>query len=701
MDNNNSLKWRFDISTFRLIGRDLITDRITALFELIKNCYDANASLVTVTFSGFDENHVPSSIIIEDDGFGMSIEDIRDKWMVIGTPHKRKQKITPAPYYRRCVGEKGIGRFAVDKLGDKVTISSQKENSETKIEVIIDWTEYFQGESTDGIILFTDVENSYTFLPSEFKGAHGTTLKIENIREPWLKNDIERFIKEASSLVSPFTPMDYSMKIRVIASYYELDQYANKAIEDTDIATASFKLSFDKIKNIQQYVEFNEETKKFDIKETAIKSFGGIIMSIFYFDDSARKKYKREFHQSIVEGIKIYRDGIITTPFADTQDDNDKKRDILGIDKRLWKDVFNRVSSREIMGVVDITKDGNPEIIDATNRQDFVDNTAYRELKDFIIQQLDAIEKYKIFKRKQKKEEDISALKSAPDDVAAIISFVKNISKDNPALEKSLKPLIEQAKKIGKTVKEALLEKENAEKEFERKENIYMSIMSLQEYAIHITHAVRTTLNKLRDKVNFFELFYPDPTEEELFILYSKEMSKDFQTLNRIIDYMLSYSQSSLVSETVNITDIILEVINGYDQPLKTKGIITDLNLEKNIVLNNTNKVFFKDIFQNLIDNSIKALTYSKQKVIKISLYSTQEALTINFSDTGSGIPKDRRKWVFGLYNTTTEEQGGAGIGLYIVKTRTESLKGDVFVNDSEFGDKGTTITINLPFNKH
>ncbi|WP_289458233.1 hypothetical protein, partial [Klebsiella pneumoniae] len=77
------------------------------------------------------------------------------------------------------------------------------------------------------------------------------------------------------------------------------------------------------------------------------------------------------------------------------ESEDDKKRDVLGIDKRLWKNIFDRVSTREIIGFVEITKAGNPKIIDATNRQDFVDNKEYRELKDFIITQLDSIENYK------------------------------------------------------------------------------------------------------------------------------------------------------------------------------------------------------------------------------------------------------------------------------------------------------------------
>lgn len=54
--------------------------------------------------------------------------------------------------------------------------------------------------------------------------------------------------------------------------------------------------------------------------------------------------------------LKIYRDGIITTPFAEEQQNPDAKRDVLGIDKRLWQDIFSRISSREFLGVIEITK---------------------------------------------------------------------------------------------------------------------------------------------------------------------------------------------------------------------------------------------------------------------------------------------------------------------------------------------------------
>ena len=103
---------------------------------------------------------------------------------------------------------------------------------------------------------------------------------------------------------------------------------------------------------------------------------------------------------------------------------------------------------------------------------------------------------------------------------------------------------------------------------------------------------------------------------------------------------------------------------------------------------------------QNLLDNSIKAVKDSSQKIIRCTVVIEKEKLVIMLSDTGCGIPEEKRIWVFGIYNTTTQDQGGAGIGLYIVKTRVESLQGNVSIIDSEFGNTGITVRIELPFKK-
>ena len=712
---DKKLKWRFDISTFRLIGRELITDRITALFELVKNCYDANATRVDVVFENVSYDNAVvddttkevrvnpgSKVVIEDNGYGMSFEDIRDKWMVIGTASKRTSPFSPRPFGRRCVGEKGIGRFAVDKLGDKVNIVTKKEEDDRWLNVEIDWNSYFNEVSPDErehIRLFTDIENKYDYLDrNEGSGVSGTKLIVSSVREFWSKDDISRFYKEANKIVSPYTLLNPPFKIYITAREYG---WVEKPVEPDKIDFATEEAEITYRDGIQETLYFDKDKGCIAKKDGPLRIFGGISLKIFYFDENARRNYYRKYKDvnNRIDGIKIYRDGIIATPFAEAEANPDRKRDILGIDKRLWQDIFNRISTREIIGILDITKDGNPKIIDATNRQDFIDNREYRELKEFILEQLRAFEELKIYKRELKRASVSDELKTAKENVDTFAHSVNRVIETNPDLKKDLQPLVEQATKAGTSVKKAIEEQKKAEKEYIRKENMYLSIMSLQEYAIHIAHAVRTSLGKIQRKAEFFDKYYPDPEEEEYFKLYAKEIYQEMLVLNQVIDFMLSYSKSGLNFEDLNLNELVSGLFKSYETSLKAENIRSVVEIPDNLRIN-TNRQFFMDILQNMISNSVKALKGVPDKTIKCSGYISENDLILSMSDNGIGIPLEKREWVFGVFNTTTAESGGAGIGLYVVKTRVESLKGKVQVVDSEFGKVGTTIKITLPFKK-
>lgn len=700
MSNGQILKWRFDVSTFRLIGRDLITDRVTALFELVKNCYDANAQNVNVIFENINVGKGNSIIRIEDDGYGMSFEDIRDKWMVIGTSSKRSHPYSPEPYHRKCVGEKGIGRFAVDKLGDYVSIITKKKGADKWLQVNIDWASYYQEINNEtGLRLFTDMENTYTYEETADKNASGTKIVISSVRELWTKKEIEHLMREISKIVSPFANLNYPFKVRIQAPEFDIDQEAVRTLKDFDLATISLCIDFMKEENLQQSLFYDKNKGVFDYHLIPIKSFGGIKIRIYFFDEPARRKYRKDFPNDPIDGFKVYRDGIIATPFAETNENPDQKRDILGIDKRLWQDIFSRISTREFLGIIDITANENPQIIDATNRQDFVDNEEYREMKKFIITQLNALQDYKVEMRQAKRDKAQNGLQAASDDINSLMLAFDDMVAKKPELKQTMEPLVKQVRKTDHTVKTAISEQKKALEDFTRRENIYMSIMSLQQFAINITHAVRTTLNQIRDRVEFFYRYYPDPEENELFLLYSKDMFERFKVLNRVINYMLSYSQSNINPEEVDLKKTFEEIVGDYSDVFLREGISLQTDFPEKLVLN-ANRQFFRDILQNLIDNSVKAMVDSAQKVIRCSYEVKDEKLRILVSDTGVGIPQEDREQVFALYYTTTEEQGGAGVGLYIVKTRVQSLGGNVSVIKSEFGEIGTTIEITIPFKK-
>lgn len=209
--------------------------------------------------------------------------------------------------------------------------------------------------------------------------------------------------------------------------------------------------------------------------------------------------------------------------------------------------------------------------------------------------------------------------------------------------------LLRQVKETGKSVNAAIKEHKKALEEFVHKENIYMIMMSLQKFLITTTHALRTMLNQIRDRVEFFYRYYPDPDEEKYFLLYAKEMYERFGALNRIIDYLLSYAQSNIQPEEFDLKETFEEIMGNYDNQFAQEGILLQTFFPSNLILN-SNRQFFRNVLQNLVDNSIKAMVDSVHKIIRCSYEAKDDMLEILVSDTGVGIPLERREQVFELY---------------------------------------------------
>ena len=703
-DNDDILKWRFDVNTFRLIGRELITDRITAVYELVKNCYDANATKVVVQFENVGPNaEGEAQITIADDGHGMSFEDIRDKWMVVGTASKRTEQYSPDPFNRRYVGEKGIGRFAVDKLGGKVRIVTKQEGTPQRLVVEINWDEYERLSQQPQLELFTDVPNNYHFeqAPAE---EQGTRLVISSIpdHEVWTDMDIKRLERELEKIVSPFFPLNPPFKIWLKSNEYK--DYDDKCIEAETVKYSShnFSIGFDLDRKVQETLTFDTESGKMTMDEIPIQSFGPVKFHLYYFNQKAKKKYNQVYKNDDyrIDGVKIYRDGLITTPFAEFEQHVDKKRDILGIEKRRWSGAFDKIGTREIIGVLEITNDQNPAIKDATNRQDFVDNKEYRQLKEFIISQLNALGELKKHERETVKEETDMALEKANLEMQEFENAIANIERENPTLSPALRPLLKQAKQIDKSLKKGIQQQKKERQEHTRKENIYLSLMSLQDYAIHVSHAVRTALGKVKRRAEFFKDNFPNSKYERLFTEYATEIYTEMANLNRIVNFMLSYAGSNIDMEDFNVRDLLIDLLErSYKPEFEAENIHPQVEIKDSFILH-ANKKFFEDIIENLISNSLKALRNEDEKIIKCTGFIENDHFILYFSDNGEGVvPGDEEK-IFEMYHTTTADLGGAGVGLYIVKTRVESLKGSIKVVSSEFTPKGATFKISFPFKK-
>ncbi len=701
--SKNALKWRFDVNTFRLLGRDLITDRITALFELVKNSYDANAENVTIEFSNIGKRHDDSKIIIKDDGIGMSLKDIEDKWMVIGSNSKRNQLYSPKPYERRYIGEKGIGRFAVDKLGQYVRIRTKQKNDKKELVVTINWQTYEDlAKKKKTLKLFTDIENEYHYEKSTFE--KGTILEILLPRDLWTLDDLVRADKELSRLVSPFHEAKYPFNINLLASEYEPYNSSKIVVsKEKDFASHSFELDYDLKKGKQEYLFFDTKKKQLIIKEAEKPSFGFIKFHLFYFDTDAKARFNSFYKNTStnIDGLKIYRDGILTTPFAEYEAEDSKRRDVLGLNKRRWRATFDRIGSREIIGYIEITREGNPAIVDSTNRQDFLGTREYRELKDFIFDQLDTFMKTYKVERAEKKQKRLGAFSESQKTLKSIQKTFEKLQKPQNDKKQAevIKTLSQQVEKLNDGFKAINTEYKEAQKDEKRKEKMYFSLMSLSLFAANVSHAVRTTIYSIKDDAQFISEEKFTLANKELYQKYADRIFREIQRLLKVVDFMLKYAKTDLPSEYFNVNEIIQNVFDAHETIFLQNNIEIKLDIDSNISVFG-NKVFFQDIITNLISNSIKAIEGNLKKVIQCTAKANKNEMQISFSDNGVGIPINKWEKVFDVYYTTTADQGGAGVGLYVVKTNIETMGGNVEVIDSEFKGEGTTFCLTIPFNK-
>lgn len=710
-DIEQILKWRFDVNTFRLLGRDLITDRITAVYELVKNCYDANATKVDVSFTDVAQLVDSSRIVIADNGIGMSFADIRDKWMVVGTNSKRTKLYSDPPFNRKFVGEKGIGRFAVDKLGERVQIRTKEKGAKAWLCVNINWDEYEQiakstGSSSTQFSLFTEVENQY-FYEKGKEEEHGTIITISKVSEPWSGNDVDRLNKELSKLISPFYPVNPPFDIWIQSN--EISDFTNKQVRPEPIKFYSHhaEIAYNEAENVQESLFFNSETGLIDKKRIPIRKFGPVKMKIFYFNESAKKRYNGAYKndETKIDGIKIYRDGVITTPFAEYETATDKRRDILGIDKRRWSGAFDTISTREVIGVVDITKEKNPLIIDATNRQDFLANEEYGLLKEFILTQLKAFEDIKTFERSSKRSKVENELIDAGKDIKDFERELEQLATqtetiENPQITHLVTTLRTRAKETHALINKSISEQKKYQKEVERKEKVLYSLVSMQEYASMMAHAVRTSIAKVKHLAEFIKENYPDPKFDKFYSMYAVSIYNEMNTLITVTDFMLSFANIDGSFEEFDVVALIKDLLkNQYEVLFSAEAISLEIDIKDNFIIE-TNKKAFQDIFQNLVSNSVKALKDTRDKKIKCTSFLDTDKFVIHFSDNGYGIADEDREWIFGLFNTRTAEQGGAGMGLYIVNTILKSLKGTIEVVENEFKPTGATFMITLPFYK-
>ena len=184
-------KLHFDVSTGlkRVLGRELITDDEVAIFELVKNSFDAGADTVHLHFGN-------DRIVVGDNGSGMTYDDLTQKWLFVAYSSKRSER--PNDDFRNVVaerrhfaGSKGIGRFSSDRLGKQLIVQSRvKGKDRTVHQLAVDWDRFEKNdrEHFEAVPVAYAAMATFELPPELGKFAdglkHGTVIDIRKLRRP-------------------------------------------------------------------------------------------------------------------------------------------------------------------------------------------------------------------------------------------------------------------------------------------------------------------------------------------------------------------------------------------------------------------------------------------------------------------------------------------------------------------------------------
>ncbi len=397
----------------QLLGDELIGSPRLAVFELVKNAYDACAHEVMVTLGGLDTRK--PWIEVKDDGDGMSLDTIQNIWLVPGHDHRKidRQQGVRSHCGRLPLGEKGVGRFAVHKLGHHIRLVTRAEG-QPECSVSIYWDRLI-----DGAEYLSDAPVKIrTRDPKIFTGnATGTWIKIRNLRQSdWSRGELRRLYRQITSICSPFkTPEAFSVEFRAPGREKDIEKIPD--VPDlVDRAFWHFSFSFDGVRYSWKY-EFRPAGLKLQgrtIEESddelllpagrqgiaagpaAIEGIGAI-RGDFYVYDRDKEVLRllpesRQLEEFLDEqgGIRVYRDGIRVYNYGEPGDD------WLGLDLRRVNRPTRKLSRNLILGALHLPLESSVDLVEKTNREGFVENDAFKRLRQIVLGILSTLERERL-----------------------------------------------------------------------------------------------------------------------------------------------------------------------------------------------------------------------------------------------------------------------------------------------------------------
>lgn len=677
------------------LGEDLIKDESIALLELVKNSYDAGATKCVVDFN-FDIFGSLIGISISDNGSGMSLDTIENIWLVIGTDNKKNRLISHRQG-RLPLGEKGIGRLGVHKLGNDIKLYS-KHSDENEVYVSIDWSKLAESKDIDDF----KIEYGYSSDSHFFDKQTGTKIIVRNLKGEWNRRKLRSVFRDLTTLNSPFSEKSDSFEVvvssnsNVFSGLPNLEAiknaglyYGHCTLEGSIITEFSYEFKpwnvLDKIKSrsltaLDEYekvlihnVEFETETgkvvkreKRLDLNEYNI---GRVQFDVIMYEKdssvfSLLNVEKKGLNDYLKEnsGIRVYRDNMRVFDYGEPGND------WLSIDKRRLSRSGGSISNSLLLGSVMLDRISSYGLREKTNREGFIEDEAYFAFVDAISYVMDLF----IQQRNQDRMNLMSIYKTGKNvtepvigDLSEVISIVKEKVPD----EKDQHQILTYLYRIESQYNEV------------RDTLIHSASIGINlGGAIHELEKQMAALKSCAEAGNIFKVKEIIPVLETIIANYSSMMLKsEIQKFNvsQIVGKVIEYNR-------FRFQDHAIRLFSNY----KKVDFMAKLSKTETI-----------SALTNLVDNSIYWVCRSRIEDRMIYLYVTESFregfVTVVVCDNGPGF-KIAPELAVRAFVSGKPLNAGMGFGLYITHETMKQLNGhmDILSNcdielPSKIVDKG------------
>ena len=738
-DRSGLLHFKVDARILSQLGEELVANRTTALAELVKNAYDADATRVTVHFIKPEKGGI---LEIHDDGDGMDLATIQDHWMRLSTGNKERNPISPR-FQRVRGGKKGIGRFAAHSLGERLVLSTTTEGSDERIVVTFEWAQFEKiqaegssadqekGEDDKNGILLQKVGSPYRIEPARLE-EKGTLLRIERLRAAWSDDKDLTEVRRTLQLLQPPFPLadvyrpdsaftvvspdpGFELKILVgdnpeddeanIESPTETERFLDAATaiveaEVTDDGTATWRVRSDRF-NLAGDAAYPRRlllTGPFSMQASYFIHKRGAIGDLSV--KSARRMGKD------YGGIRVYRDGLRVPPYGDPGDDW-MRLDHLA----RQREVLYPIANNNWFGHISLSRKHNVLLIDTSSREGVIENEAFEEMQIFVKDVLVDCGQ-RVARVRGKKERARKRELPAPESRKALVEKTQEVARQAVNLA-AAGHLIEAKAVLDKASSAIFMEARTSDASEKRLEatlleeiDLLRILSSLGTSIVVFSHevqaAIHTSMARLVDIEEDAE-DAPEPWKS----LAEEAVGKATLAIDRLGDlarFIEGYTSRSRRRErkALPLHAVLEEFTTAFRRLVDRRSAKFDWWVKPESLRTSTMaRSELEAILINLLTNALKAFEGTRHRRILVTAEEDDGGILLRFQDSGNGVSEEVRGTLFEPFVTTSlasdSDLGlGTGLGLKIVHDIVQANRGSVKLGQAAEGFV-TCFEVRLP----